>query len=93
MWGEPVPLASLNLPPEKRRQYSDSDVVVDAPIGKTLFDACEWKSFMSSRWFFKTIVLRAKCKVVQNLVVWVYMKDLNGEIYSCSWDTWSILVH
>lgn len=49
MWGEPVPLASLNLPPEKRRQYSDSDVVVDAPIGKTLFDSCVWKSFMSSR--------------------------------------------
>ena len=51
MWGEPVPVASLSISEAQRKIVSPTDVIVDAPIGKTLFDDCEWKSFMSQRYF------------------------------------------
>ena len=44
-----MPLSSLSLTQQKRKIYSETDVVVDAPIGKTLFDECEWRGFASIR--------------------------------------------
>ena len=52
MWGEPVPIGSLNISEAQKRYTSPTDVIVDAPIGKTLFDDCEWRNFMSRRYFY-----------------------------------------
>ena len=70
MWGEPVPIGSLNISEAQKRYTSPTDVIVDAPIGKTLFDDCEWRNFMSRRYFYIILTYTAsKRRMTKNGLV------------------------
>jgi len=50
MWGEAVAVTSISqVKSNESVKYTETDVIVDAPFIKTLFDGCEWKDFKSVR--------------------------------------------